>query len=368
MVKNEIFKMQLEHLKEALRMYRRARQVNRRGFKRYKGDAKTICKNVIKDCWNGTYFQTSCGHFNGFYIRDFATAVPGLLRLGYKKEVYKTLHYILTIYSRNWTLATTITVDKKPLHVFFYSPDSLPLLLYSLRLGASDLVQVFRPFFEEQIDYYFEHVLDDETGLVQVGKFSSMKDNVKRESSTYDNCMLAMLSNELDKTNLKNPFRGFKTNENIIDELWNGKYFYDDMKKEKYVAGDANTFPFWTGVINDKEKWQSCLKSIQKTKLDKPFPLKYSHETHRILFPLNLVLPDYEKDTIWIHLGLFFLEVVKKYDQKLFEKYIAMYTKNIEKHGTFLELYNPNGSVYKHWHYVSDEGMIWAAKYLELID
>ncbi len=359
----------IQRLKEGLRILKRARSVKRNGFGRYEGDAGEICSQIVKRCWNGTYFQTSAGHFPVFYVRDFAICTPGLVKLGYRDEVNKTLQYALNIYSSNRTLSTTITPDNIPVHMHHYSPDSLPMLLRSLReAGANELAEIYRPFIEEQVDYYYRNVLDPDTGLVRPGKFSSMKDNFKRQSACYDNCMLAMLSAELDTQGLPNPFRQYNYKKLIRDNFWNGKFFHDDLINKGYVAGDANTFPFWCGVFDESEMFASCLGQIRKTGLDAPWPLKYTKvQVPGTMFPYRLLTPDYETNTVWMHLGLCFMDVVKSHDRKMFDKYIGMYREVIEKNGNFLELFNPDGSFFIKRLYASDESMLWAAKYMELI-
>ena len=41
-------------------------------------------------------------------------------------------------------------------------------------------------------------------------------------------------------------------------------------------------------------------------------------------------------------------------------------TQLIEEQGNFLEIYNPDGSVYLRPLYAADESMLWSAKYLDL--
>jgi hypothetical protein len=114
---------------------------------------------------------------------------------------------------------------------------------------------------------------------------------------------------------------------------------------------------------------KTVIGSIKKAGLDRPWPLKYTNKkvkaTH--VFPFNIMLPDYETDSIWMHLGLCYLDIVRMYDQKLFKRYIDKYSALIEKNRNFLELFNPDGSVFIKRLYVADESMLWAAKYLELI-
>ncbi len=347
-------------------MLARARQVREHGFRKYAGTPQVICRQVVYDCYTGRYFRTSTGHFSGFYIRDFAFAVPGLMKLGLGREVASTLQYALSIYSREKTLATAI-IGNRPVHVFSFSPDSLPLLLYSLRKGGcSELAEIYKPFLIEQVDYYFSHVLDPRTGLVLDAAFSSMKDHHRRVSSCYDNCMMAMLSDELDMAGLKNPFRSLRLKEKIVRVFWNGSYFYDDLRKREYVAGDANTFAFWCNVAG-KDLFEKALASIINAGLDRPFPLRYAAKrVQKSRFPFSLLLSDYEESTVWCHLGLCFMELAKKYRPVLFRKYMAQYAEHIGRHKNFLELFDKNKKPYIRMLYAADEGMIWAAKYLEL--
>jgi len=354
----------LVKLSEGLRILNR--RTFFRGFRKHRGNAREICRKVIKECWNGTYFQTSTGHFRAFYMRDFCIAVPGLMKLGYEVEVHKTLQYALNIYSANKKITTTIA-NNKPVNMFSYSPDSLPMLLRSLRQAkAQELVKIYEPFIDQQVYLYLTNVLDEKTCLVRPLKFSSMKDNYYRKSSCYDNCMLAMLSVELDKLRLANPFRNFDIRAAIRKEFWNGKYFYDDLRKKKEVCGDANVFPFWCGVFSKKSMILSCMRHIEKAGLEKPFCLKYSAAKSHAMFPFNILLSDYEKNTIWLHLGLCYLEVCRKHRRSQFKKQMKSYKKLIEENGTFPEVFDSDGKVFKRLLYVCDEGMLWAAKYLEL--
>ncbi|MFW6014686.1 MAG: hypothetical protein ACOCQG_05910 [Candidatus Nanoarchaeia archaeon] len=360
----------LPHLKEAYRIFKRARAVNKQGFTKYSGNAAEVCEKIIKKCYNGRFFQTSLGHFSQFYTRDFGFCAESLVNLGYKQEVKKTLKYALSIFSRHNVIATTITPDEKPIHIFDYSPDSLPLLLRTIRVSNSkDLLKEYSVFLESKTMEYFNEVFDTKRGLVRKDKiFSSIKDNAKRISSCYDNCMLAMLSDELNKLKLNNPFKDFKIKENIKKNFWQGKYFLDDLSGKDYITGDAQVYPFWCGVFSDKEIFNQANWSIQSIGLDTPVPLKYTidDKNTKLIFPLNLILGDYETNTIWLHLGLCYLDVISKFEKDQLEIYMDKFKDIIEKHQTFPEILEPDASIYKRFHYVSDEGMLWAAKFLNL--
>ena len=141
----------IQHLKEGYRIFKRSRHVKKHGFKKYEGNLEEICTKIVKECWNGTFFQTSAGHFSVYYIRDFCICIPGLIKLGYRKEILKTLQYALNLFSNNRKITTTISKENIPVHMHHYSPDSLPLLLKSLRLAkANELMEMMQ---EENLGY-----------------------------------------------------------------------------------------------------------------------------------------------------------------------------------------------------------------------
>ncbi len=181
--------------------------------------------------------------------------------------------------------------------------------------------------------------------------------------------MLALLSDELIKMNLFNPFAEINLKENIKKHFWTGNYFLDDLSGRNYIAGDAQVFPFWCDIIKDESMLDEAVLSIKKAGLDQPMPLKYGNKEvkNEVVFPINLILKSYQSDSLWMNIGLCYLDVLKKFNRKdLLHNYLAVYKKQIEENKTFLELFNSDGSLYKKFHYVADEGMLWAAKYLFL--
>ena len=356
--------------KEAMRIFARRLSVEKEGVKKYEGNDEKICKQIIKECFNGEYFQVSTGHFNEFYIRDFALCIEALYNLGYKEEVRKTLKFCLGIYSKNKKITTTITPNKKPIDIFFYSPDSLPLLLYSIRISKNyDLLEVYRQFINSEIMKYFNIVLDIQHGYVKSKvQFSSIRDHVPRQSSCYNNCFLAMLKDEIESANrrkelLSNPFKGYNFKEKIKKYFWVG-YFKEDLYSYE-ITGDSQIFPFWCNLFDDKTMIEKTIQTIRTEKLDLPFPLKYSQEEEEKHFLLKFFAKNYEGSTVWTHLGLCYMDVVSKTDKELFRYYISQYKQLIEKHKNFLEVFD-NESPYKTPFYYSDGGMLWCSKYLWL--
>src|SRR3989344_5873454 len=140
----------LAWLEESGRMVVRAARVRLDGFRQYPGDAREICSRVVRDCWNGAYLQTSTGHFTSFFSRDFGICAPHFMKLGYQKEVLRTLEHVMQRYLAAGRIATTVTPSGRVVDIYAYGPDSLAFLLHSLRVAdAQDIVAFHREFLEK---------------------------------------------------------------------------------------------------------------------------------------------------------------------------------------------------------------------------
>lgn len=359
--------MNLIHLQEAVCMFKRYFSVKKQGFKKYTGTPEQICRQIIEECWNGTFFQVSTGHFKAFYVRDFAYCVDGLLALGYNERVRKTLHYALHCFARNKRITTTLVHDT-PIDMFHYAPDSLPLLLRSLHVAkAFDIIETYKPFLEQEIQKYIRMVIDPRTGLVKHQKFSSIKDHAYRRSSCYDTSMVGLLAQELQQLRLSPLLEQWNYPHILKKEYWRGNYFKDTLNSE-YIAGDANVFPYWCRVIQDKKMIRQSIAALRQERLDTPFPLKYTKDlVGKRYFPFGLIAPNYEGNTIWLHLGLCYIDIVQQVNPQLARIYLEQYTQIINEYKTFPEVLHPWGKLYTSWGYYCDEGMLWSSYYLFLM-
>ena len=102
-------------------------------------------------------------------------------------------------------ITTTITGKGKAFNVPLPAVDSLPYFIHSLKISGFPY-RAHKKFLNWQIRDFFEHFIDPITGLVKPEPFSSMKDLSIRKSSCYDNCMVALLANDLKTMHLKSPF------------------------------------------------------------------------------------------------------------------------------------------------------------------
>jgi len=355
-------------LRKGLSIFNRSLKVRFKGIRKYNGNAKQMLRQAVDDCWNKRFFQASAGHFSCFYVRDFGISVQALLNLGYRDKVVKTLGFALDSYSGNNKVTTTIN-HGYVLDFPYYTPESVAYLIHSIKLAdAKELLLKHKFFLEKEIRKAFFNSFDADTGLIKKNAyFSSMKDNALRSSSAYNNSMIAMLSNDIDYLGLYNPFKSYNFKKIIKDNFWTGNYFLDDLSGLDYVSGDANVFPYWTGLFDSKKMIKLSFEAIQQDGLDKPFPLKYTKEKVGKYLLLNSILvPNYEGNTIWTNLGQCFIDVVKKIGRE--REYIGQYIKNVEKYRNYLEVFNPDGTPYRTLFYYSDEAMLWSAMLLDSIN
>ena len=333
---------------------------------RYAGTAEEICRQIVKDCWNGRYFQTSTGNFSQFWTRDFGWCTQALVKLGYREQAQRTARYALHRFQQAGKITTTLTPRGKPFDFPVPAVDSLPWFLHSIRISKVSY-HAHRSFLNREIRRFFHTFIDPQTGLVQPHlHVSSMKDQAIRKSSCYDNCLVGLLAQEAALLKLENPFQKYDYPNLILRHFWNGSFFYDDLSKKEYVAGDANLFPFLLGLVKDSNMLSLALKSIQQAGLDQPFPLKYTAGREGIHFiPQEIVTRDYESNAVWTHMGPLFIAVVHSLDPQKAEEYHEQYRQWIEQYGNYLEVFTAEGKPYRSPFYSCDSGMLWAANYLK---
>jgi hypothetical protein len=343
----------------------------RRGFKQYKGGAKEICRQIVKDCWNDDYYMGSAGHFSDFWLRDFCLCLEGLLKEGHEKECKKSLRYALSKYKEYNSITTTISPDGVPFHSLTFGWESVAYLLRCIViLKDREALEEYRDFLNSMIAHYFERYVEKDTGLpLKSYHFTSMKDFAKRKQACVDVCFLAETKKNAKLLRLNNPFERYDYEKILMEGYWTGDYFLDDLSGRKYIAGDANVIPFWLGVVKDKKVLRKAIDTLREHKFDDPMPLRYTHHAEEdVDFHLvEIFASGYEKSTTWPQLGLLYIGIVRKLDKKLAEKYLDSFTKMIESYKNFPELFTRDMKPFKTPFYFCDEGMDWAAIYLELI-
>jgi len=363
-------------LREGLRIFYRNIKVKIRGLERYSGDDEEICQNIINSCYDSKkgYFRASSGNYIAFYSRDFGWCIDSLIRLGYEKEVEKTLEYALRYYSNSGSIHVAINREGIPYNFpDVYSPDSVAYMFRSLRISKSRrLLKRYRSFLDSELKKFEINVIDKDKGIVKEETFSGMRDHVICKASCYDMIMACMLCDEVEKINkimgegfLNNILKKYDLKKNLMKYYWSGRYFKDAPNSD-LCSGHSNVYPYFLGLIDDQNMIKSSMKNIQSNKLDKPLPLRYGHDDKTKFIALEFFAKDWEKDTAWAMLGMAYIDVLYDVDKKRAKDEILKYQNNIESNKGFVELYDHKSRPYKSLFYTSDNSMLWASMYLDL--
>lgn len=365
-------KITSDHIREGKRMLARHLSVRGKYFRRFDGNAVEISKKIVNQLFNGSYYATSLGHYPHFYSRDFGMMVPSLLEMGKRSEVKSTLMYALDIFEHAGGITTFISNKNKAVNFpNVYSPDSVAHIFRSVGLlNDKEVISRFKHFLQMEVNRFYDTAIYKITGEIKRHiHFGGMRDHSKRDSSCYDTVMAAVISREADFLGLDNPLSRFDYKEILIKDFWTGAYFKDD-RSSNILSADANIYPFWYGIIDDIDFQRTAIESMQALNLDKPFPVKYvsdKKQKGKTIFVEKLV-SDWESNSIWPMSALPFIDIVGDIDLKKAKFYLSQYTDLIESHKTFLEVYNSTGVPYKSVVYSCDEGMLWAALYITLVN
>ncbi len=366
--------MIFSYVSEARRIFARRLKIIFTGVKEYDGDDVQICRNIIDDCWNEDkeYFMTSSGHFSEFYARDFGWGAKSLVRMGYKEKVVKTLDYALGIYRKHGAIEQTIDPKGRPFtYPEKYSPDALAFLIRSIRrCRPNELIDKYKHLLNWEIEKYYDLVIEKDTGLVRRDRsFNSMKDYSERLSSCHDNVMTGILSEMLSRIKvLHNPFKKYNYPKLIMEHFWTGEYFLDDLSGDTTICGDAQVLPFWSKLIQDRDILRRTVQTVREVELDKPFPLKFTRSKvkNQKMIKEEIFAGDYQRTAIWPHIGMMYIDIVRRLYPDLAVFYLNQYKNLIEEHGNFLEVFTQDGKPFKNMWFYTDESMIWAANYLYL--
>jgi hypothetical protein len=348
------------------------RQIINRYFgkiQRFDGDARQIGEQIIERVWQGDFYRTSLGHYDFFWMRDFGTVANSLVQLGNKDKVQRTLNWALLHYMK----ANHVTQCLDRNGNAFNAPakksvDALPWLLHSLAVSNYQLHPLERKFLNERLAHYTDVYLLPDGDLKQNVHFAELRDAVNYDRSAYAIALIARLSVCAKELDLKFDFT-VETYQTILKkQYWNGKFFKADRSTNVYSSESA-LMPFFHDIITDKKMVEATMDYITDRKLNKPYPLQYGEHSEKFHYrPTmnNIVMPQYTGNTLWTWHATFYLHVLHRYKRAEYAENYHKFAELIERHGTYPELVNHDGSWYKAPFYMADPGMVWVALFLEL--
>jgi hypothetical protein len=269
-------------------------------------------------------------------------------------------------------ITTTIFARRYPRDVYAFGSDSLPMLLHGLQAaGAEHLIRRHQVLLSREIERYYDTMFDPALGLARPdGYFSGPRDCMTGRSTVFANTMLALLGRLLDRADgLPRPLAGHDVSHAMRRQHWTGDYFRDSLDRT-FPSGDANVWPFFFGIFEDREMWRRAFGVLEASGFTHPVPLRYFRERmpHAELPVPRLFTPNYQGDPSWTQLGPAYLALLAQVDSAKMQQHRANMAALIERDRNYLELYRTDGRPYhgRAFLYYADEGMIWAAMFLDL--
>jgi len=304
-----------------------------RGHRRYPGTAEEILRAGLEDCWSGEHLTASPGTYRQFWTRDTGFAAHSLIRLGdpWPERLLSSLAWAMGTWRKRGSHVTT-TINpalRWPIDIFDYGIDSLPCLLSSLqtvvaaggRTGerAAALAHEHRAWIASEVEHFVAEVVDPSTGLVRSDRhFSAHRDTFKNGSTAYANAMVALLARTVAGTGwgpdlLSRHFEGGNGGGRDWGSLlrrhfWLGDRFRDRRGSDE-TSGEANVWPFFAGLIDDREMLAAALATLRREGYTAPYPLRFeaTHRVDRLVPAYRLWSADYQTTTTWTSLGSMYL-------------------------------------------------------------
>lgn len=341
------------------------------GIERFEGDAREISQQVLDRLWYGDFYRTSLGHYNFFWMRDFGTVAESLTNLNQTTHVHHTLRWALRHYRRGGRVK--LCIDKNG-NVFNApgkpSIDALPWLLHSLLVSHYYLNSEERAFLGAELSRYAEKFLTETGDIKKHARYAEMRDAVYYDRSAYAIALVGHLAYCVTMLELEGfPFEPSIYSDILINEYWTGEFFRADRSSTNF-SSDSALMPFFLNVVENQEMANKTLDYIDKTELNLPYPMKYGEKPSKRLryrFGMGPIsMPNYTETSLWTWHATYYLHLLVRNNRSEYRKQYEKFSELIERHGTYPELTNPDGSWYNAPFYRADPGMVWAALFLEL--
>lgn len=339
-----------------------------RNYARIDGDAEAICRETVERCWNGTFYTTSLGNFNYFWIRDFAAVAKSLRQLGHIDKVQATVRWALAQYMKHNAVTSCITPSGRLFNAPARGIDTLPSLIHCAWSAKYKPNDEERAFLNNQLDQYIEDFLDPVTGaLLSRPGFAELRDGVIYDRSAYAVAVVERMAWSAIHLGLSFPFGPNVYRDELLNHYWNGRYFNADYNNMAFSA-ECALIPFIMRSVEDSEKLNLTLDYIRDHKLAEPYAIHYTDTPERFHYRLwaRTVMRNYAGDTIWTWHGAYYLRLLWGQNRPEAAEHEAAFAFMLERYHTFPEVLNPDGTIYNSLVYKSSEGMIWAAIYLTI--
>lgn len=370
----------------------------------------TDVRGIIEDIYDlrfnpGKLLLTSGDHFSALFVRNLGVfyyptldrSIPATEHRWHDRQIVylQTLAYALGVFAKQKTLATTIVPTGRHratcVNFYAYPSDTLYGMLYALSallgeqsaqpvrygkahqpLDTHDAARLLLETYGQSLsDHYMRYrtkVFDSKTGLVSERvTVSGAKDITKRTSAFYDNVIFWKTTELAMTLGLTKHDKRFlrELKRRIITTFWleDEGYFLEDLSEEgkanKYYSSDW-LIVLATGFLSpdnleERRYFERSVAYIRHMKIDRPFAIKYQHETraHRQFIAVRLAVASYGGDSIWSFWGMEYIKAqlllyraTSKVEYlKEADYHIAKYESAMLRDEGFPEVYDASGSL-----------------------
>lgn len=147
-------------------------------------------------------------------------------------------------------------------------------------------------------------------------------------------------------------------------DFWLGDRFRDQLGSDE-TSGEANVWPFFAGVVEDREMLAAALGTLQREGYASPYPLRFAvrHAGAGLLPVFRVYSADYQTTTSWTSLGSIYLSLLREVDSAAAGMELDRMRTLIERDGTLWEVLDRHG---RPWTSrirlsISDASMLWGA-------
>lgn len=325
-----------------------------------------IAKEALKTN-AGKVLRAGSGHFRYLWVSDFAKALRGAEKVLSPSYLRGQIEHMIRCSASRGDVPSCFS-SYRGFDMPYARADSLPLLIYSVWeycrwVGDKRLCQENSGILTRLInDYERSHLKE---GLLDGSLTGDWMDTILRPSSTYNNvCVLKMLlsARELGLRTLTLPE---EFSQRLLSERWRVDHFTDYAGTEE-PSVDAAVFSLYFDLLDVKTRGAMTL-FIEKSGLTQPYPIRVSLRDHDAgLMPLLTKLTPRYHSSIWLHLGLMYLNALKRAGRDI-TVYKSRVDALIMRHRQILEVLDRDGEPYQTWINGTEVALTMAAgQYLEL--
>lgn len=348
-----------------------AQKIRKSGIPRLPGDDATEVATAVLLHNAKEVLNAGQGHFVFMWPTDFGKAIRGALSTLPHSYLENLIELMIIDSSQRGKVSSCFSYRKK-FHGFdmpYERADNLPWLMHSLSeyLRASNdphLLDVHRESLQKLVTLWEDKHLQN--GLIAENVTGDWMDTVMRPSSTYNNLCALYLMRLAREYGFATKHSPEEISQKILTTRLRDGYFIDYARTERRSV-DATVITLYLELF-DKELRQKLALNLQQSPETKPYLIRSAIEPYPlpIVSPVVRFSPHYH-DGIWLHLGMMYLNGVKKLGWNIDEELIKIDALTMQ-YGNMVETLSPQGELFNSPFHATEYGLtMTAGQYLELV-